>query len=167
MKLPAPVLKWANKHEPKKDGLDKESFWQQIDFVFETLPPLITNSQEALDSVRNHITVISENKTIICRKPSYDPLFQITHPNGLVITLCWLGEWVVSFQSTTPITADFGKYLFINKKVDIGGLTECMGKYLFGSYSKNNKEFSIECTDDYRLYTVLWLIGQNLKIGYA
>jgi hypothetical protein len=162
MNLPTTLSKWINVHYPKKDGLNRESFIHRACFFRDELLTTITNG-DTFPETHDSMKVIADRQSTV-KGLAPTPVIQISHPSGLVIILTWYTEWIVSIQSPTPITADFGRYLLSDNdggKADYYGIPK---EFIFGNYSKNNREFSFKCVNDFRLYTIFWLIGQNLDL---
>lgn len=162
------LLTWARANYPK-DTTRTDWFKERIAFIFEEIPPLISNSFEQANKIRDGISVIYEKSSDLENVPE----ILIKHPKGLEIVLFWTVEknvwesrWFVSIKSPVMIKARFDDCLFsTSEEFYIGtfkGLPISWERV--PAYGCGSDHFEFNCRNSYRLHTIIWLIGQNLGL---
>lgn len=148
---------WAIDHQPDSKMLWKESYWNQVMFVRDTLTWILTRTYgECKDLVKVYNTHTS--KSILC------PVYYLHLPKeGVEI---WMRNnfhnWNISVQSEREIVADFlGVF-------DPDSLHYCfcegMEDKKFESYSKNHSQFTVCIGSQYDVYVFCKVLQKFLGI---
>lgn len=152
------IQDWFMENEPSENMIYRKSYSNQWLFVRDTLPQvLFPNLQH--EKQRERLTVISTHmsKSIVL------PVYEINIPEqGIILTMRNnFHDWKVSIESLHPIPNRFDG-LFNVKETFSSVLCEGFpSNKVFSSYEENQKMFTIEIHDDYRLFTFLWLLLQT------
>lgn len=158
---------WINTHPVGAEMLWKGAAGGQLSFVRDVLARLF--SVDDYDLYQKCAEVVSSHMS-----KSIDlPVYKLSRP-GLTI---WLRDnfynWKMSVKSDAPIEADFGGLFHTTPPIDPKYTGDPLnsvyfegfsGDYIFGYYSKNNKQFSAEIGGDHSLYVSVFLILKSLGL---
>ena len=154
--LPLDVTKWVRANIPSPIMIYKNAFSHQVVFVRDVLTDIFFESYD--ESENNPVVVISHHFS----KSIKLPVYQIDVPKlGLKIILRNnFYDWKVSIISSIPIDFEFGGLFRRNEKVQF-----CEGfppEYVFTCFNKNNQKFTVDISNDYKLYTFLYILKNQL-----
>lgn len=154
-----PLQEWANNHEPSENLIFKDGYWEQIRFVRDTIPYVLTKTYKKGRIIQENIRVISSHVS----KSVELPVYQIRLNDGTSFTLRYnFHDWKVSVDSPTPVETDF-MGLF-NPDEQIGDVY-CEGfpvETVFSSYNRNKNRFTVEIPDEYHLFTFFWIYADKI-----
>ncbi|WCF11591.1 hypothetical protein NDS46_30055 (plasmid) [Paenibacillus thiaminolyticus] len=148
---------WSIKNEPSKEMFFHIYYWNQILFVRDRLTAVfgsIVDGRGLINVVGTHVS-----KSIVL------PVYQIEVKElGLLLTMRGnFYDWKVSVLSKTPIVCDFMNLIDGSKKWSSHYCEGFKNEQIFGSYNENKREFTVEISDDFSLYTFIWLLVRHLK----
>lgn len=154
--LPVDITKWIRVNEPSSTLLYRDGLGKQVVFVRDVLTDIFFDSYEEYKA--NPVKAISHHFS----KSVKLPVFELDVSKlGLKIILRYnFYDWKVSIISQTPIDFEFEGLFDPNEEARF-----CEGfpkEYILGPYSANNMTFTAEISNQYRLYTFLYLINRQL-----
>lgn len=161
---PTPLQEWANENDPSQTDFSyKGGFWDQVIFVRDKLPDIVyrmyDGNYEVAEKVAKGILALSTHKS----KSVELPVFHITLPDSTECVLrCNFYDWKVSLKTGQPISCDFAG--LFDPDIEINSVY-CEGfpdEWVFGPFSKNQKEFTLELGSQYEVYTFFWLLVGHL-----
>ncbi len=138
------LQKWATENEPGDNMIWKPSYWDQIIFVRDQLRHCLDKGFK-VDVISTHTS-----KSIVL------PVYEIKYKGHRFIIRYNFFNWIISAIMKKPLTIDFGN--LFDKDSKSGWAEGFQDSWLFESYSKNKKKFTIEMQDRYEVYTFFWLI---------
>jgi hypothetical protein len=170
---------WLVKHEPKENMIYFQAYWNEALFIRDNkfimyMEP--SNIQGHIDS--GNMTIAnkySSNIKVISTHTSKSILLPVIEiklkSNSLTVkedvTLIMrynFHDWKISVKSTKDL--EFPIELFSDGiKKDISGCY-CEGfknEWIYPSYNKSKKEFTVELYSSYEIYTFLFLLNLQLK----
>ncbi len=152
------LQEWANENQPKNTLLYGNGYWDQIIFIRDKIFGLMY--MRKLVSDEDSVKVISTHTS----KSVTLPVYQLTLANGIVITMRYnFHNWKVSISSPKYIELNVMNLFGIgdeNHPVYFEGFPEDL---IYGAYYYNKKNFSFELSDDYKLYTFMWIFKETIK----
>lgn len=152
---------WLRVQRPRETLIYKEEQSHQVNFIEDIMWLFYKNkAREWLESdYRTNLPRVINTHT---SKGVTLPVFKLAVPI-LEVTFyarCNLYDWVISVDSNNSIDANF-HHLF---KEDTRALyTQGMKEeYVFGPYSKDHKQFTVELRNYYQVYTFFYIIADYL-----
>ena len=164
-----PLQEWANANDPSGSDLHyKGGFWEQVVFVRDTLPGIVyrmyDGNYETAKQVTGSLLALSTHTSKSVRLP----VFHMTLPDGTERVMRYnFHDWKVSVKSPHEITGDFVG--LFNPDTEIPGIY-CEGfpkQWVFGSFSSNQQEFTLELISQYDVYMFFWLLVRNITSDEA
>lgn len=150
---------WAHAHQPKENMLYKDSYWNQIIFVKDTVPCIFANTWKGQKAIKDSTEVIS----IYTSKSIHLPVYKIKLKDKTTFTMRDnFQDWKVSVNSPRDVKADFLNLFDPNKSIDSVYCDGFPENLVYGSYAKNKRKFTIELMSKYRLYTFLWIFANKV-----
>lgn len=151
--LPVDLLTWSRVNYPSVDMLYKDAYWKQIMEVRDYLPYLLASDYEQFKNIT--INVIGTHKSKSITLPVYE--VNLPHIGIKLIMRNNFFDWKVSIISDTDI--EIKNYdLFKDRKIEPVYCEGFKKEQVFGPYSENKKQFTIEIEDTYKLITFLYII---------
>lgn len=164
MKKPAPLQDWAMQHGlVNSDSQSRDAFWDQIAFVRDKLPGIVyrvyDNDFEVAQQVEDTLVVVSTHMS----KSLLLPVYRMVLPDGTLCTMRYnFYNWKVSVKAALPVTADFAGLFDPKKEIEACYCEGFRREWVFGSFSKNPQEFTVELGNKYEMYTFFWFLISNL-----
>ncbi|MBP1308994.1 hypothetical protein JOD82_002014 [Paenibacillus sp. 1182] len=149
---------WATENKPPKDMHFYSAYWDQIMFVRDQLTSLIYGSIIDGEPFRG---VISDHVSKSVRLPVY--LFEVKELQLRLILRGNFYDWKLSVESDKPVICDFGDLIDGNKTWSHHYCEGFEHHWIYDSFHANNQQFTVELSDDFTLYTFIWLLLQSLK----
>jgi len=147
---------WIANNPVASEMLWKGSAENQLKFMRDTIGELLWEVKE-----NPEVKVISTHRS----KSISLPVYQFTM-NGIIFILRDnFYNWKVSVVSQQDINVDFGK--LFDPSIEIHSCY-CEGfpeEFVFGSYNKSKKMFTIDLRDQYQVYLFVWLVRQFITRG--
>lgn len=167
LNIPVKLADWWPAHPPADELFWKDGYDHQCSFVLNTLGSvLITGGvgwspDNLIELIKNSIWVISTHSS----KSVKLPVFHLKHPTkGLELVMRNnFYDWKITVISDEPIVDNF--YDLFNKTEKIDAVY-CEGfdpSWVFGPYAENQRQFTIETSNDYALFTFFWLLKNGQK----
>jgi hypothetical protein len=155
---PVDLQKWAIENEPSKEMYYYEGYWDQIIFIRNIITYLIFDTSDEAERSRS---VVSTHVSKSIKLPVYQ--FE-AKKLGLTLTLRYnFSDWKVSVSSHIPITCDFMS-LFDGSQEWSTHYCEGFGAdRIYKSFNENNKEFTVELDNKFKLYTFIVVLTHFLK----
>lgn len=155
-----PLQEWATSHEPSDKLIYNGGYWDQINFVRDYITHILARSPEDYDQIMKDLVVISEHTSKSVRLP----VFQMKISDGTIFTMrCNFYDWKISVASFQEVNADFMGLFDPEMKIPdcyCEGFTE---RLVYGSYSTNKRQFTIELpSDNYCVFTFFWIFAYNV-----
>lgn len=133
----------------------------QLLFVRDRLTGLLLNDI-SYDSREQILRVISTHTSRSITLPVYK--FNLKSLFGLDIILRDnFHDWKVSIDSLYPIPCNFMNLFDEQKEIDPSSCEGFPKEYIFGSFKKNSRQFTIEISDHYKLHTFMWILNDYIK----
>lgn len=150
---------WASIHRPTENLMYKDGYWDQINFVNNRIEAIFGKNYEERKEIANNIRVISEHTS----KSVLLPVYHVKLVDGINLTMrCNFHNWIVSVKSPRVIKADFMNLCNPNKQIKSVYCEGFPEKLVYGPYSQNKKQFTVELTDSkYHLFTFLWILAHR------
>lgn len=157
-----PVSKWLNENRPDRRMHFVDKFAQQIEFVRDMLPTLITNRLHSFpEYVRDQMRVIAQ----IVTNGITVPIIEITHPSGLKFLVGFdFFTWAVTVESPKPISADFGDLFHQGDQVHWNQAEGFPEERIYPPYAENHSNFTVWLKNEYEVYTFFWIVGKALGL---
>lgn len=157
--LPVDVTAWMRVNKPKETLIYANGLQEQVCFVRDTLNSLFRSTYTECDNHPPLVISTHYSKSVKL------PVFQIDlEKYGIEIILrCNFYDWKVSVKSDKPL--DFDYMGLFNPAKEISYLC-CEGfprDKVYGSYSQNHSQFTIEIVSRYDLYTFFFLLRNYLN----
>ena len=166
--------------ETFKDWLDKNpvedkmfwsgAFWDQVRFMRSTISGLLWSRGIGEDDENSAL----ENKLIKvisthCSKSIHLPVYQISIPSGYGVAKVTMRDnfhdWKVSVDSPVDIAMLALGIFDPEKEIHSCYCEGFPEEFVFGSYEKNKKQFTVEMHSDYQVYVFMWQLLNSLGIG--
>ena len=155
---------WANENKPSKEMIWEGAFWDQIIFVRDTLCRLLMECERAdgdtlFSTYKDLSKVISTHtsKSIVC------PVYQISWHGFVFVMRYNCFDWKVSVSAPYSLEhIDFEDIFEVDAEIHsvyCGG----MGEYIFSSFLKNPKQFTIELQTKNEMYFFFRKIWYDLR----
>jgi len=143
---------WVKGHEPGDELGWKSAFWNQILFVRDQLPKLFFTTYE--DYKKNPTMVVGTHtsKSIVL------PVYSIKIPGLEVRMRDNFYDWNVSIRADWPVLDNFHGLIKKGKSPYRGNFEGFMDDWIFGSYNRNPREFSVELENSYEVYAFLLIV---------
>ena len=155
--LPIPLIPWMRVNEPADNLIYKKGMYRQIDFVLDSLFGNLFYDKKGY--MNNPVMVISTHVS----KSVTLPVYQYTKM-GVTFTLRYnFYNWIISVSSKKPLNIDFLQ-LFDMEEVIPSIYCEGFPKELvYGSFKQDNRHFTIELSNEYEVWTFVFLIKKYLE----
>lgn len=152
-KLPVDLLTWSRANVPSDDMIFKDHYWKQIMVVRDHIPYLLIDNYEQFKELTVNVIGTHKSKGIVL------PVYEINLPHvGIkIIMRNDFFDWKVSVISEKDIELKKSD-LFKDKEISPVYCEGFKKEHVFGPYSKNKKQFTIEIDDTYKLVTFLYII---------
>ena len=156
--LPVDLLSWSRVNYPDDNMLYKDSYWNQIMFVRDKLPYLLAEGYEDFKKITINVMGTHTSKSIVL------PVYEMTIPRvGMkLIMRNNFYDWKVSVISEEEVDIKPGD-LFRDREIHKVYCEGFKQEYVFGRYSDNKKQFTVELDDDSKLVIFLYLICKYNK----
>lgn len=153
---PVKLQEWANANKPEEDLIWGKRYWDQIMFVRDELTEIFPKSYEEYQSIRSDLQVISTHKS----KSVLLPVFKMTTDNFTFIMRYNFYDWKISVEAKEPISLDFGRLVSdTSQQIYSCYLEGFKDEWAYECYDKNKSKFTIEVRDNYKLFTLLWMLN--------
>ena len=161
---PISLQKWAKENDPSETNLIyKDSFWNQIIFVRDTLTGIVYQmyggDYEVAKRVADNILALSTHKS----KSVELPVFHMTLPEGTECVMRYnFHDWKISVKASQPVNCDF---LGLVDTDEVIHAVYCEGfpdEWVFSSYNSNHQEFTVELGSEYHVYMFFSLLINDL-----
>lgn len=153
------LLTWCRENEPNDDMIYKNSFWNQILFVRDTLNAMLHDTYEEYRD--NPVLVINTHKSKSIDLPVYE--INLRDYDTKIIMRNNFYDWKVSVESLIEINADFMGLFKQNETITPVYCEGFKDNQVFSCYKDNKKRFTIEIGDKYKLYTFMFILKNYLK----
>lgn len=164
MEFPAEFIPWTVNNQPHPKMLYRKAYWRQVLFVRDTvyLTLLPYNKNRNYNKVFDKLKVVSSH-----RSKSVDlPVYRIKFKNLELIMRNNFYDWKISIKAKKSIKG-FEKYKLFDENKKISSVY-CEGfddSWVYDSYAKNNKMFTVEIGNDNLFYTFIHLLKVFYKIN--
>ena len=156
--LPVSLRKWMKAFCPRETLIYRGLAFQQMRFIDREIRGLFTK--------QTSISVISTHYSCCIKLPVYQIKLE-KHRNKIEITLRNnFSDWIVSVNSDFSLA-----FLFCNNQ-ELFDTTEEVSSYrcdglptnkIYGSYANDFDHFTASIADDFKLYTFLFLISDQIR----
>ena len=162
---PIRLKDWRNDNVPSNSLTFGPGSGQQCQFVLDNLGSLfvqeVPSGRSLQDVIDNVVYVVSTHAS----KSVKLPVFRLIHPNGglELVMRNNFHNWQVSVISSRPVEDIFYGLFNTMRKVDA---VYCEGfdpAWVFGSYENDQQRFTVTLSDDFTLFTFLWLLTKSRK----
>jgi hypothetical protein len=153
------LQEWINENACGDEMLWKGAMGDQLMFIRDRLPGVLFASA---DEYREHCAVVISTHT---SKSIKLPVVQYALPSGVAITMRDnFYDWKISISA--PVDIEFSPMgLFDPNQGHHAVYFEGFpGDLIYGSYADNKRQFSVELGSKYRVYTLLWIMGDALGL---
>jgi hypothetical protein len=157
--LPVDLLTWCRVNEPEEKMLWKQGYWDQIMFVRDTVNPLFYSTYEEWKD--NPVKVINTHRSKSIALPVYE-IYLKQHDVKMIVRYNFY-DWKISVISKTEINIDFmGLFDECNtiNSIYCEGFKE---EQVFQSFKENKKQFTVEISGMYQVFTFMFLLNNFLK----
>lgn len=162
---PVKLSEWWPNNNPSEELMWRSGYEHQCHYVGRVIAYLFASDCYShgsrlgdidRDAIDNASWVISTHTS----KSVTLPVFKLVHPTrGLELIMRYnFFDWKVSVISDTPVQDNFFGLFDPTLKINA---VYCEGfdqAWVFGSYTENPKQFTIELGGDHMLYTFIWLL---------
>lgn len=151
------LAQWADDHKPDDDLIYRDGYWDQIKFVRDRIPPLLSRTSKEESSILSGIKVVSEHisKSVLL------PVFRVELPDGTAFTMRYnFHNWIVSVESPRDVDVDFMALFYPKKRIHPVYCEGFPQHLIFGPYAENKQEFTLDLGGDYYcIFTFFWIFG--------
>lgn len=157
--LPVDLTAWMRVNEPDDCLIYKKGFYEQIRFVNYTVCELFFTFEEWK---KNPPMVISTHMS----KSVKLPVYQINLKKyGIEMILRYnFYDWKISIKSDKPLEFDYMGLFNPDQKISSCYCEGFPDDKVYGSYSEDHSQFTIEIGSEYNLYTFMFLLRNYLGI---
>jgi hypothetical protein len=157
--LPVDLLTWCRVNEPSDEMIYKNGYWKQIIFIRDTIGYLLNETYE--EYKENPVLVINTHRS----KSIVLPVYQLNLKKyGITMILRYnFYDWKVSVISENELEMDFKGVFTEDKPINSIYCEGFLENQVFGKFSDNKKNFTVEIYDDNRLYVFMYLLKDYLK----
>jgi len=159
--LPQPLQEWANTNKPSETLIYKDGYWEQIIFVRDKVAGILAKDYEEYKIITQNIKVISTHYS----KSVNLPVFQVELPDGTLFIMRYnFYDWKVSVVTQYDLKdVDFLGLFKPNKTINSVYCEGFPNKYVFKSFSENNRLFTIELGPEYHyLFMFFWIFSHKV-----
>lgn len=152
------LQEWANDNVPDEKLYWKDEFWTQIVFVRDRIARLFAKDYDDLCAIReNRLKVISVHRS----KSVLLPVYRLELENGMAFTMRNnFYDWKVSVESPDDVSINFEDLFRQNNTIPSMYCEGFPENLVFGAFPENRRQFTVELSGDFQLYTFLWLISR-------
>lgn len=153
------LVTWFGVNQPGIDMIYKNDWYNQVSFVRDNINRMFYSSYS--DSINNPVMVIDTHKSKSIDLPVYE--INLKSHNVKIIMRNNFYDWKVSIISSKDILIDF---MGLFNEDEVINEVYCEGfkrNQIFDCYSKDKKKFTFEVIDDYKLYTLMYLLNNHLN----
>jgi hypothetical protein len=148
---------WANENEPSDTMKWKRGYWDQVCFIRDQVGYLLLGYEEA----REKILVINTHVSKSIKLPVF--YIDLKEWYGLELILRYnFFDWKVTVKSDFDIDCDFMDLFTENESINYL-YCEGMENEVYGMFKENNKEFTVEISDQFKLFNFLWILKNSFK----
>ena len=153
---PDKLTDWEQKHRPDENLLWKGGFREQISFVSNVISGILAKDSDELEQISSQIEVISTHRSKSVKLPVY--CLKLKDGTTFVMRDNFY-DWKISVITLKSVNTNFVE-LFNPEKVIHAVYCEGFPEDLvFGSYSQNSRQFTIELKDNYQVYMFFWIFA--------
>lgn len=159
------LQKWANEHDPSKtDLIFKRGFWDQIIFVRDKLArEVVYRMYDGDGDIANEVVQNLQALSTHTSKSVELPVIHMTLPDGTECVMRYnFYDWKVSIKATHPVDCDFMDLFDANEKIHGVYCEGFPAEWVFGSFSKNQQEFTLELHNEYDVWMFFYLLVRHL-----
>ena len=153
--LPIDLLSWCRVNKPSETMNYEKGYWSQIMLIRDSINMILNDYRDV------PVMVISTHTSKSIELPVYE--INIKNHGIKIILRDNFHDWKLSIISEKDISIDF---LNLFDEEEVINPIYCEGfkdNQVFSSYSKNKSQFTLEIRDDFRLYTFMHILIENLK----
>lgn len=157
--LPIDLLTWIRVNKPNEEMIYRKSWSNQVVFVRDSLNEVFYSTYD--DFKANPVMVINTHRSKSISLPVYE--ITLKKYGVRMILRNNFYDWKVSVISERDIDTDF---MGLFKQDEEIHSVYCEGfeeEQVFGSYSKNKKQFTFEISGEHKIYTFMFLLNNYLK----
>jgi hypothetical protein len=148
---------WFMENKPDDKLIYKDDLARQIMFIRDTIIGLLARSYEEYNGIQEAARVISTHTS----KSVNLPVMEINW-NGWTFRLRYnFHDWKVSVHAPykfKDIEIDFMKLFDPTVKINSAYCEGFEDSWVYGPYSENKREYTIEIGDNVQLYVYFWII---------
>lgn len=158
-----PLQEWIDSNAPKDEMHYKQSWIAQVCFIRDEIPGLLAERKgpyELFKTIQDNITVISEHTS----KSIHLPVYRIKANGDTFILRNNFYDWKVSVETSNVHNIDFQKLGVINHtdtKVDSIYCEGFSSDWVYDSYDKNKRKYTVEIYNNFQLKLFFWLINKS------
>jgi hypothetical protein len=151
------LQEWANIHRPAEDLIYKDGYWDQITFVRDEIPGILSRNYEELRAIQLNTKVVSTHRS----KSVCLPVFRIELPDGTAFTMRYnFRDWKVSVESPREVCADFMGLFNPRARVNAVYCEGFPTELVYGPYAQNGRRFTIELPGGKQhIFTFFWIFA--------
>jgi hypothetical protein len=157
IRTPDDLALWAASHEPSDNMLGKPAYWHQVMFMRNQVRSLFFPIEENIHPVR----VVGTHRS----KSVELPVYSLAVPGLVEVRLRNnFYDWKISVKASHRLP-DLFMGLF--DTLTAPSAIYCQGfsaDWIFGPYAQNPSQFSLEIFDDYKVYTLLYILSRTLGL---
>ncbi|HSX00728.1 MAG TPA: hypothetical protein VLF67_00670 [Candidatus Saccharimonas sp.] len=158
-----PVKEWARANQPSNELFWAKGYWEQISFISQVVPRILTTDHSDRESIRSGITVISTHLSKSVRLP----VFRLVLPDGTIVILRYnFYDWKVSVSSPRDIEANFMGLFNPNEQIDPVYCEGFPEELVYGPHALNRRQFTFELPPGTNhLFTFFWLFTHQVLLA--
>ena len=156
--LPVDLLTWCRENEPSDNMVYKQEYWKQIMFIRDTLNTIFYNNREEYKA--NPVMVINTHTVKSIEMPVYEIILKDYDVKFILRNNFY--DWKISVISKNDIEVDFMGIVDENEVINSVLCEGFKANQVFGCYKDNKKEFTFKVRSRYELYTIMYIIKNNL-----
>lgn len=157
--LPVDLLTWSRANEPDKNLIYERGFWDQVLFIRDNINSIFYETYD--EYMSNPVLVINTHVSKSVKLPVYE--INVEKYGLKILLVNDFYEWSVSVISDIPLNIDVKGLFDINKKIYSAYCKGFKEENVLDSFKENKQQFTFQTSDNYKLYTLLYLINDYLK----
>lgn len=157
--LPVDLLTWSRANEPDKNLIYERGFWDQVLFIRDNINSIFYETYD--EYMSNPVLVINTHVSKSVKLPVYE--INVEKYGLKILLVNDFYEWSVSVISDIPLNIDVKGLFDINKKIYSVYCKGFKEENVLDSFKENKQQFTFQTSDNYKLYTLLYLINDYLK----
>lgn len=151
------LQEWFMNNKPADDLIWKDGLARQVMFIRDKIIGLLARSYEEFKGIQEAARVISTHHS----KSVNLPVMEINWNDWKFILRYNFYNWKVSVRAPfkfKDIEIDFMKLFDPTEKINSVYCEGFEDSWVYGPYSENKREYTIEIGDDNQLYVYFWII---------